>query len=378
MPIKKTPIPTFEPEVFSGEKELPNIQGVLRHESYKEKFQRTILDQFEEYPPPEPVTALVQYDEIIPLLTLNSFSLLQGKQKAKKTTFLALLIAAFISDKIIMGHIYFKPMMKGKVLYFDNEQGRSYAARTMKMILRLAGVSISPNLIYCDLRETAPNERLKIIEAGIAATPDVKIVVIDGIVDLMTDFMDASEGHGLVTELIRLCSIYNIHIAGVLHQNKGDKHARAHVGTISSQKCEIEISSEVDTYDLSKSIVTCVNSRGIPFKPFSIQWEKGSLPCICQKLVVKEVQGKQNTSNVIWVKSIIKNIFMPSETLSYKQAIEAIMNETMRSEATAKRFMTNAINWRLIEKGLSGSYAISKSLVSEVQAVSIEVHDPVA
>ena len=251
-------------------------------ESYHDKFLKSILDQQKDYPLPEPVINLKIFTESIVFMTLKSFSLWQGKQKSKKTVALAMVVAAFISKINSLDAIQFVGVEKGVALFFDTEQGESYAARTMKLILKMSGVTSSPNLIYCDLRELSPEERKKIIEAGIQSTANVKLVIIDGVVDLLNDFMDAGEGHITVTDLLKLSSTYNIHIAGTLHQNKNDKNARAHVGTIASQKCELEISTDVDPEDRAQSIVSCVNSRGLPFESFAIRWDKGSLPCISQ------------------------------------------------------------------------------------------------
>jgi hypothetical protein len=118
------------------------------------------------------------------------------------------------------------------------------------------------------------------IDIAIKKTEGVKIIVVDGVVDVMEDFMDAKEGHAVITFLIKICSKYNVHVAGVLHQNKADKNARAHVGTISSQKCEVEIACEVEK-GITK--VECRASRGLPFEPFAVKWDRGQLPCIVQE-----------------------------------------------------------------------------------------------
>ncbi|MEJ7766542.1 MAG: AAA family ATPase [Chitinophagaceae bacterium] len=314
----------------------------------------------------------------MPLLTLKSFSLWQGKQKSKKTTALALIVAAVICGRInSLDGIKFEGSLEGSVLFFDNEQGESYAARTMKLILKLAGLETSPKSIYCDLREFSPNERKKIIEAGIMATPDVKLVVIDGLVDLLTDFMDAGEGHITITEILKLCSAYNIHVAGVLHQNKADKNARAHVGTISSQKCEIEITTEVDPDDKSRSIVSCINSRGLPFEPFAIRWDKGSLPCICQDWTTITNSDSKANKNYKLSKEIVAMVFKPFTALSNKEAVEGIMNAAKKSESTAKRMLKDYLGWSLVIKSQDGNYRINDDKGSRVQEGSNGVHEPV-
>ena len=378
---KKKEAPILPMASFVDADQIPKPVGhkseTADPETYYDKFFRSIMDQAKDYPLPVPVVNIIQDGEEIPLLTLKSYSLWQGKQKSKKTTVLAIMIAAFISHELNTDSIRFDKGLKGKVLFFDNEQGESYAARTMKLILKLAGQEINHNLKYCDLREFTPLDRAKIIEAGIEFTPNVKLVIIDGIVDLMTDFMDASEGHLTITNLIKLCSLYDIHVAGVLHQNKNDKNARAHVGTISSQKCEIEISTEVDPEDISQSIVTCANSRGLPFKPFAIRWDKGSWPCINQEWSTDKNKDAKDAKNFEKNKEIAEAVFKPFTALSHTEAINSIMNISLKSESTAKRLIKEYLAWGLITKGPDGNYRISSTQGSGFTQGSNGVHEPV-
>jgi hypothetical protein len=249
----------------------------------KELFKRSILDQTKDYPPPSPLLYFVQNGERFPHRTKKSFTLQQGKQKSKKTTELALEVASYISQTPSDDETRFECAETGIVIFFDCEQGESYAARTMKLILKIAGVSTCDRLLYCDLREFTPTERLEIIEAAIEMTVNIKWVIVDGLVDVMNDFMSAEEAHTLITFLLRLCSKFDIHVTGVLHQNKGlSKDARAHVGSIAGQKCEAEIMVEKDPNDSCLSIVSAKESRGLPFEDFAIRWDKGELPKIVQ------------------------------------------------------------------------------------------------
>lgn len=324
-----------------------------------ERFLKSVMDQKKDYPLPVPLVKLFNGDLETPLITLKSFSLWQGKQKSKKTTLLAMVIASFITGSRSNDKIRFECAMEGVVLVFDNEQGESYAARTMKLILKLAGLETSVRLVYCDLREYSPADRMKIIEAGIQNTPNVRLVIIDGLVDLLTDFMDAAEGHMSITNIIKLCSTYDIHVAGVLHQNKADKNARAHVGTISSQKCEIEISTEVDPNDSTQSLVECVNSRGMPFEKFAIKWEKGSLPVIVQDWSTGTMAEEKAAKNRDEIETMAKSVFKPLAAVRQADAVEGLMNISMKSESTAKRHLRNLLIWGIVEKGPDGLYRIN-------------------
>ena len=246
-------------------------------------FNKSILDQTKHYPPPPPLMYFVQKGEKFPHRTKKSFSLQQGKQKSKKTTALGIEVAAYINPIENHDTLHFECAEPGVVIFFDCEQGESYAARTMHLILKMAGVESHPNLIYCDLRELNPSERLLTIEAAIQTTPNIKWAIIDGLVDIMNDFMSAEEAHMVMTQILKMCSKYDIHITGVLHQNKGiSKDARAHIGSIAGQKCEVEIMVERDTENKELSVISAKESRGLPFEDFAIRWEKGGLPYIVQ------------------------------------------------------------------------------------------------
>jgi len=352
----------------------PSTNGT-ETDNYCEKFRRSILDQAKDYPLPVPVISISQNGSTLPFLTLKSFSLWQGKQKSKKTTALALAVAAFIRMEYDSGEKLFSGDIDGSVLFFDNEQGESYAARTMKLILKLAGMEISSKLIYCDLREFSPVERMNLIKAGIENTPTVKLVVIDGLVDLLTDFMDAGEGHAITTEILKLCSSYDIHVAGVLHQNKNDKNARAHIGTISSQKCEVEISTEVDPNDRNQSFVICVNSRGLPFEQFAIRWDKGSLPRVADEWnETKHIEAKDIRKNEA-SKAVMESVFTALSSFTYTEAIEKIMNTTLKSDSTAIRRLKEWLVWGWVDRGSDGNYRKNNSEGSGVTMGQIGVND---
>jgi hypothetical protein len=351
-------------EVVQGIKPLPARNHATdqdQENGYVDIFRQTILDQKADYPAPIPVISIVQKDEVIPFLTLKSFSLWQGKQKSKKTTALAVAIAAFISDHGTMAPIpegtFFKTGEPGVVLFFDTEQGQSFAARTMRLILNMAGLSSSVKLIYCDLREHSPADRWKIIIAGIESIPEVKIVVIDGLVDLLNDFMDAGDGHTAITEILRACSHYNIHVCGVLHQNKNDKNVRAHVGSIASQKCEMEISTEVDPQNRCQSIVSCVNSRGLPFEPFAIVWNKGELPRINNDCDISVRTDRPKTSKYYDDrKRVADTLFKPLVALRHTDAKKQIATLAGVSERTAIRMIDDMETYEFIEKGPDDLY----------------------
>ena len=145
----------------------------------------------------------------------------------------------------------------------------------MQRILRLAGLPIDRELEYLrfsHLRAIAdPNERREIIRYAIYNTPNVGLVVIDGIRDLMLDINNSTEATKLVGDLMQWTSEQNIHIQTVLHLNKGDDNARGHIGTELNNKAETVLQITKDNTLPERSIVAPAIIRSKPFNKFAFR-----------------------------------------------------------------------------------------------------------
>ncbi len=111
----------------------------------------------------------------------------------------------------------------------------------MERILRLAGLPTDKDrddFVFIVLREQTPDKRKQIIGYMLENMPDVGLLIIDGIRDLMYDINSPSESTDLINLLMRWSSGYNLHIHTVLHLNKGDDNARGHIGTELNNKAE--------------------------------------------------------------------------------------------------------------------------------------------
>lgn len=340
--------------------ELPYSQSPNDDSFYLTLFKKYSLNQNQEYLPPESILDIVHGDHVVPLFTRKSISLIHGKQKSLKTTFLAALVAVMIFSGMLFEGIM-QAKVRGTILYIDTEQGAGYGAQTMKLILKLAGVDESTNLIYVSLRELSPEDRWKTIDVAIRHTPNLILVIIDGLIDIMEDWTHPTEGHSVITKILRTASIYNIHIAVVLHQNKADKNARSHVGHIASQKCEMEISIERDEKDKVQSIVKCVNSRGLPFEPFFIRWEKGTMPKIVRQNTVHKTEARAtNTSKYDEVKVSALSHFQKDIKYRNKDLLTVLKGLGVTDPTAQKRIITYWSDNEIFHKTETKDYLLTQ------------------
>ena len=207
--------------------------------------------------------------------TLGNFSVSTGKAKAKKTFNVSAIVAAALVNGQVLEYRASFPESKRNILYFDTEQSPYHCQLVMQRILRLAGLPIDREpeyLRFSHLRAIAdPNERREIIRYAIYNTPNVGLVVIDGIRDLMLDINNSTEATKLVGDLMQWTSEQNIHIQTVLHLNKGDDNARGHIGTELNNKAETVLQITKDNTLPDRSIVVPAIIRSKPFNKFAFR-----------------------------------------------------------------------------------------------------------
>ena len=238
---------------------------------YENIWQKSLIHVTDEFALPPVV---LQAGEAI-IGTLGNFSVSTGKAKAKKTFNVSAIVAAALINGQVLEYRASFPELKRNILYFDTEQSPYHCQLVMQRILRLAGLPIDrepEHLRFSHLRAIAdPNGRREIIRYAIYNTPNVGLVVIDGIRDLMLDINNSTEATKLVGDLMQWTSEQNIHIQTVLHLNKGDDNARGHIGTELNNKAETVLQITKDNTMPERSIVAPSIIRSKPFEKFAFR-----------------------------------------------------------------------------------------------------------
>ena len=167
----------------------------------------------------------------------------------------------------------------------------------MERILRLAGLPTDQDrddFVFIVLREQTPDMRKRIIEYMLENMPDVGLLIIDGIRDLMYDINSPSESTDLINLLMRWSSGYNLHIHTVLHLNKGDDNTRGHIGTELNNKAETVLQITKSMQDRNISEVKATHIRDRDFEPFAFRINDSALPEVVDGYVFQ--QPKQEKS----------------------------------------------------------------------------------
>lgn len=261
---------------------------------FKHKLSLYEIKASDEIPPPE--VALKIGDAIIG--TLGNILSVIGKAKSRKSFFIAMAIAVSISKDIIFNLFTNElPKHQRNVLYFDTEQGKYHVQLALKRICKLVGVAEPDNLKVYGLRALNPIERAELIEYAIYNTPNLGMVFIDGIKDLITSINDEEQATMIVSKLMKWSEEQNILITTVLHQNKGDNNARGHIGTELNNKAETVLSVSKSTENDLVSIVTADMCRNLSPETFAFEIDTDGVPYIsdfeCDGKPIKKMSKKE-------------------------------------------------------------------------------------
>ena len=244
----------------------------------------SVTNNYEEAP------AVLMVDDAV-IGTLGNFSASIGKAKSKKTFNVSAIAASALSGRTVLRYRSMFPENKRKILYIDTEQGRHHCQQVLKRILRLAEMpddKVPENLIMLSLRKFAPRVRLLIVEEAIGTTPDLGLVIIDGIRDFLYDINSSSESTEVISKFMQWTDDKQIHIHTVLHQNKNDDHARGHIGTELNNKAETIMQVEVDKEDKTISVVEAMHIRDREFEPFAFHINEEGLPELVEPYLPRE------------------------------------------------------------------------------------------
>ena len=268
-PEDTTSLPQDENSAREREQEIikQRLDELYREELYQ-KFEQNLISVNDQLPPLVPV---IRRNGVL-ICSEGNISAIVGEAKSKKTFLCTALVGSMLDlcRQKLFGIEYCK---KCQVLWVDTEQSREHI---QKVLFRMNVMSKFPynindqRILTLALREESPANRLAQVCYAIEYHQP-KLVVIDGISDLMTNTNNLEESEALVSQLLQLSSIYRCHIMNVLHTNPNSDKARGHLGSTLMRKAE----SVVFVHKVGEcSVVEPQYCRNVPFERFAFTVEE--------------------------------------------------------------------------------------------------------
>lgn len=254
---------------------LLSLDATTTHDKPLLDINQYKITPFDDIKPPVPILFIKNNNHIIPIFTEDNISLIKGKAKSRKSTFLKAAISG------IMNHGYSfleSEYERNEVCFIDTEQGRYHCFNTTRVVFHLTNGKV---VDYFSVAELSSEVKKELVETYLQQNPNCGFLVLDNIVHFLKDFNSAQESSELNEWILKLKKTYNCHISLVLHENgsdSGNGKAKGHLGSLLENTAEVVIRVEKDSENKNQSFVYPSASRGIEFEKFIITQDLQGVP----------------------------------------------------------------------------------------------------
>ena len=283
----------------------------------------------------------------VPLGTQGNILCITGGEGTGKSNYVAALIAgSIIKDNRTIDTlgVNVRDNSDGKaVLLYDTEQSEVQLFKNVSNLLKRAKLNEKPEELRAfSLTGMSRKERLQAIVQSMDKYhyeyEGIRLVVIDGIADLVSSANDEVESIRIMDELYRLAGIYRTCIVCVLHYVPNGLKLRGHLGSELQRKAAAILSIELDS-EPSISVVKALKVRDgspldVPLMQFSWDKEIGMHIYIGEKpREEKEKRKEKELANVA------REIFNIQKHLTYIDLCDRIQQSMDVKERTAKSYI---------------------------------------
>ncbi|WP_129593926.1 bifunctional DNA primase/helicase [Seramator thermalis] len=283
----------------------------------------------------------------VPLGTQGNILCITGGEGTGKSNYVAALIAgSIIKDNRTIDTlgVNVRDNSDGKaVLLYDTEQSEVQLFKNVSNLLKRAKLNEKPEELRAfSLTGMSRKERLQAIVQSMDKYhyeyEGIRLVVIDGIADLVSSANDEVESIRIMDELYRLAGIYRTCIVCVLHYVPNGLKLRGHLGSELQRKAAAILSIELDS-EPSISVVKALKVRDgspldVPLMQFSWDKELGMHIYIGEK--PREEKEKRKEKELA---TVAREIFGVQKHLTYIDLCDRIQQIMDVKERTAKSYI---------------------------------------
>jgi hypothetical protein len=213
---------------------FPEIDAALAQRQYQNGYT----------PPPE--IRVLQIDGKL-IGSLQNIVCLSGLPKAGKSLFLTSAIASAFVPYSIFTIATFSPEKRKSVAYFDTESSEGDFYENINRIKKMIGKNDMPESFFAyKFRDLDSGDIMKYIEYFLSQRPEVSLIYIDGLLDLIVDYNDVRESRQIISWLKKITAVYNVLVIGVIHTGKKENNTLGHFGSMIDRYCQSVLRVEKD------------------------------------------------------------------------------------------------------------------------------------
>ncbi|MGJ7025672.1 AAA family ATPase [Petrimonas sulfuriphila] len=347
---------------LSGTKEEKDISDYFRLGNNRESFLKLFLDfldtlysdtmtmlkscEIDFNNPPAKAQEIISAGDV-PLGTQGNILCITGGEGTGKSNYVAALVAGSIRPATVqidtLGINVHENTKHKAVLLYDTEQSEVQLFKNVSNLLKRAKQPEKPEELkaFC-LTGMSRKERLQVIVQSMDKFHyqygGIRLVVIDGIADLVHSANDEAESLRVVDELYRLAGIYQTCIICVLHYVPNGLKLRGHLGSELQRKAAAILSIELDN-DPTISVVKALKVRegsplDVPLMQFTWNKEAGMHLYLGEK--PREEKEKRKEKELV---SVAREVFEQQTFITYIDLCEQIQQIMDVKERTAKSYI---------------------------------------
>jgi hypothetical protein len=300
--------------------------------------------------PPENIIVSIQGKKC---LSTKNVLVISGKPKSRKSVVAQSIIGAALSGKSVLG-IEANIANTDKVVLVDTEQSKHDLQNSLQRMSKLIEVDKLPeNFICYSVRQLNPH-KIKQAISEIVTQPNVRLLVVDGALDLILNMNDILEVKDVLDFLKKILSDTDVALILIVHQSKTTNFTIGHLGSFLDRFAQTVL--EVNKIENGNSEIKAQMMRSdADFKPYEFYWNFNTNNYSIDWLETLEVRAKDIHDYSLEEHAIrIKKVFSSAIELTYKDFIKLLAREYQKSEYFAKQLVKLFYDNLLIHKSESG------------------------
>lgn len=288
--------------------------------------------------------------------SIGNSVVIAGKPKSRKSVVAHAMVASAISGKPILGIECNLPEQNSDVVLIDTEQAKHDLYNSLQRMKTLAEMEYLPqNLKVYSFRKLDATGIKKGIEQ-ILENKSVRMIVIDGGLDLINNMNDVPESKQTIDFIKQLLDSNKVCLVMIIHLSKSTNFTIGHFGSFMDRFSQSVI--EVTKLENGTSeIKSQVMRSDADFKPYefyfnyninnySVNWVESF------EITARNPDDISENQHI----ELLKKCFLQNEYLSYTALIQAMVRHYKKSDSWAKKCIKYLSDLNLIDKNEQGIF----------------------
>jgi KaiC/GvpD/RAD55 family RecA-like ATPase len=277
-----------------------------------------------------------------------------GKPKSRKSVVAHAIIGASLSNAPVLGIEANLIDEKNEVILIDTEQSKHDLYRSLERMKRLIELETLPENFKCySVRKLDP-ERIKKVIEQICLNGKVKLMIIDGGLDLIMNMNDVIEAKETINFIKQILEKFNVCLVMIIHQSKSTNFTIGHFGSFMDRFAQSNI--EVTKLESGNSEIKAQLMRSdANFNSYEFYYNHNIENYSINWVESLEITAKapEDYETNFHVEKLIK-IFGNSPSMGYKSLLIELTKEYQKSEYFSKNLVKYFYSLELIEKNIIG------------------------